>query len=83
MNLISYIENEAKNNELSRELIFELKKISNDPEFIAGVLLDVENREDKTALLEYIKAGKDVDYSRIILNSLWLYQQREQNNTSD
>lgn len=41
MNLISYIENEAKNNELSRELIFELKKISNDPEFIAGVLLDV------------------------------------------
>lgn len=39
----------------------------------------VENDEDKKALLDYIRAGIDVDFSQIILTSLWLYQQREEN----
>ena len=64
---------------MSRELVTELKKVSDDIEFIAGVLLDVENDEDKKALLEYIRAGIDVDFSQIILTALWLYQQREEN----
>lgn len=82
MTLTAYIEDEVKHNKLSRELVTELKKVSDDIEFIAGVLLDVENDEDKKALLEYIRAGIDVDFSQItqiILTALWLYQQREEN----
>ena len=79
MTLTAYIEYEVKHNILSRELVTELKKVSDDIEFIAGVLLNVENDEDKKALLDYIRAGIDVDFSQILLTSLWLYQQREEN----
>lgn len=79
MTITAYVEREVKHNELSRELVTELKKVSDDIEFIGGVLLDVENDEDKKALLEYIRAGIDVDFSQIILTALWLYQQREEN----
>lgn len=77
MMLSTYIENEIQKNELSKKIVSELTKISNDTEFIVGVLLDVENDDDKKALLEYIEAGKDVTYEQIILNALWLAQQRE------
>lgn len=77
MDLTKYIEDEIKNNELSRELVIEMKKFSEGKDFIAGVLLDVENDEDKATLLDYIKNGEDVNYEQIILNSLWLSQQRE------
>lgn len=77
MSETEYIEKEVKTNELSRELVSELRKVSNDLEFIYGVLLDVENDEDKVTLLEYIKKGEDVNFEQIILNSLWLSQQRE------
>ena len=77
MMLSTYIENEIQKNELSKKIVSELTKISDDTEFIAGVLLDVENDDDKRALLEYIKADKDVTYEQIILNALWLAQQRE------
>ena len=77
MMLSTYIENEIQKNELSKKIVSELTKISNDTEFIAGVLLDVENDDDKKALLEYIEAGKYVTYEQIILNALWLAQQRE------
>jgi hypothetical protein len=79
MTITAYVEREVKRNELSRELVTELKKTSDDIEFIGGVLLNVENDEDKKALLGYIRAGIDVDFSQIILTSLWLYQQREEN----
>ena len=77
MTITAYVEREVKRNELSQELVTELKKISDDIEFIGGVLLNVENDEDKKALLDYIRAGIDVDFSQILLTSLWLYQQRE------
>ena len=79
MTITAYVEREVKRNELSRELVTELKKESDDIEFIGGVLLNVENDEDKKALLDYIRAGIDVDFSQILLTSLWLYQQREEN----
>lgn len=79
MIITAYVEREVKRNELSQELVTELKKISDDIEFIGGVLLNVENDEDKKALLDYIRAGIDVDFSQILLTSLWLYQQREEN----
>lgn len=79
MTITAYVEREVKRNELNQELVTELKKISDDIEFIGGVLLNVENDEDKKALLDYIRAGIDVDFSQILLTSLWLYQQREEN----
>lgn len=77
MNLSEYINNEVQRNELSKKIVSELMKISEDKEFIAGVLLDVENDEDKISLLEYIEKGEDVSFEQIILNALWLGQQRE------
>ena len=77
MNLRRYIEEQERSNILSGLLISKLRKISLDEDFIAGVLLDVENDDDKKALLNYIEAGQNVNYEQIILNALWLYQQRE------
>lgn len=77
MNLRRYIEDQERSNILSSLLISKLRKISSDEDFIAGVLLDVENDDDKKALLNYIEAGQNVNYEQIILNALWLYQQRE------
>lgn len=77
MNLRRYIEDQERSNILSGLLISKLRKISSDEDFIAGVLLDVENDDDKKALLNYIEAGQNVNYEQIILNALWLYQQRE------
>lgn len=75
--MIEYIEKESKRNEINKELISELKKISNDTEFIYGVLLYAEHEEDRKSLLEYIKKGEEVNFEQIILTSLWLSQQRE------
>lgn len=38
MTITAYVEREVKRNKLSRELVTELKKVSDDIEFIAGVL---------------------------------------------
>lgn len=75
--MIEYIERESKRNKINKELISELKKISNDIEFIYGVLLYAEHEEDRKSLLEYIKKGEEVNFEQIILTSLWLSQQRE------
>ena len=70
------IQRESKS-ENGNKLVTELSKYSKDEEFIAGVLLDVQNEDDKKALLNYILDGEDVDYEQILLNALWLSQQRE------
>lgn len=77
MNLTKYIEEEIEKSKLSRELATEMRKFSEDKHFIAGVLVEVENDDDKKALLEYIMKGQDVNYEQIILNALWLSQQRD------
>ncbi|MDD7337461.1 MAG: hypothetical protein PUG56_01920 [Ruminococcus sp.] len=77
MNLTKYIEEEIEKSKLSRELVTEMRKFSEDKHFIAGVLVEVENDDDKKALLEYIMKGQDVNYEQIILNALWLSQQRD------
>lgn len=77
MNWTKYIEDKSKESELTKKLIDELKKISEDEDFIVGTLADVYNDEDKKTLLEYIEKGEDVNYEQVILNSLWLGQQRD------
>ena len=42
-----------------------------------ALAVEVENDDDKKALLEYIMKGQDVNYEQIILNALWLSQQRD------
>lgn len=74
MNWTKYIEDKSKESELTKKLIDELKKISEDEDFIVGTLADVYNDEDKKTLLEYIEKGEDVNYEQVILNSLWLGQ---------
>lgn len=76
MTLRELIQRETAN-ELGKSLVKELCKFSDDEEYIAGVLLDVKNEEDKEILLRYIQSGDDVDYEQIILNALWLNQQRK------
>ncbi len=76
MTLSDIIQRESKS-ENGNKLVTELSKYSKDEEFIAGVLLDVQNEDDKKALLNYILDGEDVDYEQILLNALWLSQQRE------
>lgn len=83
MNLIDYIAKESKKNALNQELFAELKKISNDTEFLYGVLYLTKNKDDRAALLEYIKKGEDVNYSQIILSALWLCVQREEKEGTD
>lgn len=56
MTISAYVEREVKHNELSRELVAELKKVSDDIEFIGGVLLDVENDEDKKGFVGIYKS---------------------------
>lgn len=80
MNLYEVLESKTKNNKLAKELVDELKKYDDDIEFLLGVMLDVDNDEDKRALLDYIKYNDDVDYEQILLNSLYLSQQREKSN---
>ncbi len=77
MNLYKVLESKTKDNELAKELVEELKKYDDDIEFLLGVMLDVDNDEDKKRLLDYIKHGEGVDCEQILLNSLWLSQQRD------
>lgn len=77
MNLAKYIEDKSKESALSKKLIDEIKKISEDEEFVVGVFANVYNDEDKKTLLEYIEKGEDVNYEQVILNSVWLGQQRD------
>lgn len=73
----NYIER-AKENALAKKLIGLLETISKDPEFILGTLVFTQDSdEDMQSLIAYIEAGIDVDYEQILLNALWLSQQRE------
>lgn len=67
-----------RNDKISASLIEELKKVPNyDDDFIFGVLVYLKNDEDKQAMINYIQSGKDVTYEQVVLNALWLNQQRK------
>ena len=78
MKLSEYIQREISTNETSQKIVEIISEFSTDEEYIAGVLLDLKNDDDKTVFLEYLQKGVDVDYEQIILWSLWLNQQRKQ-----
>ncbi|MCR4616234.1 MAG: hypothetical protein K5756_08825 [Clostridiales bacterium] len=76
MILKEIIQREEKN-DLGKSLVQELYKISDDEEFVAGVLLDVQNDNDKRELLDYIISKKNVSFEQIIIKSLYLSKQRD------
>ena len=67
-----------KNDKLSACLIEELKKVPNcDDDFIYGVLVYTKNDADKREMIKFIQKGEDVTYEQVVLNALWLNQQRK------
>lgn len=67
-----------RNDKISASLIEELKKVPNyDDDFIFGVLVYLKKDEDKQAMINYIQNEKDVTYEQVVLNALWLNQQRK------
>ena len=67
-----------RNDELSACLIKELKKVPNwDDDFIFGVLVYTKNDDDKREMIKFIQKGEDVTYEQVVLNALWLNQQRK------
>lgn len=73
-----------RNDKISASLIEELKKVPNyDDDFIFGVLVYLKNDEDKQAMINYIQSGKDVTYEQVVLNALWLNQQRKSMNNNE
>lgn len=83
MNLKDFIK-EKRNDEISEQIIEELNKVSDcDDDLIFSVLVYLKNDDDKKAFLDYLKEGIDVDYEQIILNALWLNQQRKNNTRSN
>lgn len=67
-----------RNDKLSACLIEELKKGPNcDDDFIYGVLVYTKNDTDKREMIKFIQKGEDVTYEQVVLNALWLNQQRK------
>lgn len=66
-----------RNDELSAVLIEYLKEVPDcDDDLILAVLVYTKNDDDKKAIIKYIQAGEEVTYEQVLLNALWLKQQR-------
>lgn len=59
------------------ELTEKLKTISDDKDFLDGVLVNAQHIDDRKAIIEYIDNGKDVSYESLLLLSVWLDKERE------
>lgn len=59
---------------VTTSLIYELKRYSQEDDYIIGILLDCESDDEKQLLLDYIRHGRDVSYESIILFALEIAQ---------
>ena len=59
---------------ITTSLINELKRYSQEDDYVIGILLDCESDAEKQHLLDYIRHGKDVSYESIILCALEIAQ---------
>lgn len=62
--------------EIKSKLIEKLKTISEDKDFIVGVVSNAKHNDDREAIIEYIDNGENVDYEQLLLLSVWLSQER-------
>lgn len=61
------INNDSTNTQL---LIKKLREISDDPDFINGILVYVDNDADRKKILDFIEAGDDVDVETVTILAL-------------
>ena len=59
--------------ELQKKLRDKLKAVSEDKDFILGVLLDAEAEEDQQTIIDYIDKGEDVNEQNVTLLSVFLF----------
>ena len=57
-------------------LIKALKTVSEDPEFILGVVVDVRDNKDRKAMAEWILSDEKPTYEDIILAAMEIDEQR-------
>lgn len=62
------------------KLIKRLKTISDDEDFIIGVISNAKHDDDRKSLIEYIDKGEKVTYEQLLMLSLWLGQERNKIN---
>lgn len=63
--------------EIKSKLIEKLKTISEDNDFLVGVISNAKHNEDREAIIEYIDKGEEVSYEQILLLSVWLGRERK------
>ena len=56
--------------ETEKRLVEALKTVSEDPEFILGVLVFVEEEKDRQAMIEYILSDEKPTFEDIILTAM-------------
>lgn len=62
-----------KLSKIDKELLYELKKIRNESQFVNGVFLYAEQQDERKQILDYIKSNTDeVTSSNIVLMALEL-----------
>lgn len=64
---------------IKNTLTEKLKTVSNDPDFILGVLSNAKDNEDRQSIIDYIDLGVNVTYENILLLSLKLGNERGTN----
>ena len=77
MTLQEFYEKEKNRNELSRRLTEDLERIFDNIDFVTGMLNFAKRDEDRQLVLDYIKAGNDVDDEHLILLGLEIKNKNE------
>lgn len=62
---------------IKKELVIKLKTISEDEDFIVGVVSNAKHNDDRKTLIEYIDKGEEVTYEQLLLLSVYLAKNRE------
>lgn len=62
---------------IKNTLTEKLKTVSNDPDFILGVLSNAKDDEDRQSIIDFIDLGVNVTYENILLLSLKLGNERD------
>lgn len=63
-----------------KELIQKLKTISEDVEFITGVISMASQDNERIQIIRYIDKGEDISYEQLLLLALSLKQTRKEKN---
>lgn len=67
--------------EMDLELIHLLREINPKDDFLLGVMSCAISQEERRKVLDFIKAGDDVDQETVIVLAILIDQEREKNTT--